>query len=848
MGEFFVRYNSSCDSCLLAKQRGLAIEPTGQHDIVFISDGPSSADIFEGSPFKGPEGTLLYKVLEYNGIPKSSTFITYACMCRLSMDKVKKGYQKTEMQQCRKRLVDHINKLSPRIVIPLGNVAIQSLLGSKLTVSTVHGQSFWSDEIHAWIMPTFNPKALMKSPKNFSEFEQDISKIHVILNGGTENLKEELKTECWVADTPKRAMQAINFLKTQRKVACDIETQGFNFRKHKVYCLACSWQKGKAIIFTASMLADPFISHALKHFLESPTIDFIWHNGKFDIKFFPKYNIKAKVDRDTMLKHYAVDERRGTHDLEQVSQILLGAIDYKSQFWKKWKPFIMDLPAEALIELYEYCGSDADYTFRIDDVLEARLIQEGALRAYKELLIPASNVFAEIEQYGFWVDAENLQAAEDKYELIVNGLRESLNEVAFSVGWDPLEYQKFTGAKKPPKEFNVNSWQQLGYVLFDLLGLPMHKGKRSTDEDALTYLANKVLGRPKEKYYEELYKPRDTDTKEQINELKKQEKAAYKSAVDDWTSLGAPQKFVQSLMTYREKKILLSTFIGGIRRALQDDGRIHASFLLHATETGRLACKEPNMQNMPRLSEIRNILSVPPGYKLLQGDYSQAELRVLAVLSQDPFLMKVYYDGGDLHDAVALKLFGEGFTKEQRVRAKAVNFGLAYGRTEFTIAEEYDIPVEDARFVIQEWFANIPVAGAYIKARRQDPKHTGETVTTVYGRRRRFPLITEDNAWNIENEAVNFPISSTAADLTLKSTILINEEFKRQNIDAHIINEVHDSIMVEVRDECVDQAIEIMRYVMQTIPGQVLNTDMPFKADFEIGTHWGSLAKIKKAA
>lgn len=170
---------------------------------------------------------------------------------------------------------------------------------------------------------------------------------------------------------------------------------------------------------------------------------------------------------------------------------------------------------------------------------------------------------------------------------------------------------------------------------------------------------------------------------------------------------------------------------------------------------------------------------------------------------------------------------------------------LAYGRTEYTIAEEYDIPVSEARQVIKEWFINIPIAGQYILDRRQDPKRTGSTIASVFGRKRRFPLITEDNAWNIENEAINFAVSSPAADLTLKSTILINAEFKRQGLDAHIINEVHDSIMVEVREDQVDQAARIMLDIMQSVPLEVFNTDMPFVADLELGTHWGSLKKYK---
>lgn len=670
----------SCEKCPLAAQRGLVIKDDSpeQCDIVFVSDGPSSSDIFEGRLLTGPQGTLFSKVLEYKGIKRENVYVTNACLCRLDPKNYKKGYQKDELSRCRERLYKEIKAKNPKIVVAMGNTAVQAVLNRKEGVTALRGTPIFSHELDLWVTATFNPGALMKSPKYFADFQEDIGKISTQMYGDANALKKELETKTWLISNVKDALKVIAFLKEQKKVSCDIETQGFNFRKHKIYCVAFTWEKGSAVVFKGELLDDPVVRIQLGTLMESPNVKFVWQGGKFDVKFFrSQLAIQAKVDIDIMLKHYAIDERRGTHDLETLSQTLLGAADYKTAFWKKWKPHIANLPPEALKDLYEYCGSDSDYSFRIDNILDPLLESNGAKRAYHELLIPGSDTFADIESHGFYIDQANLQAAEDKYEMIVNGLREELRLVAYEVGWDPDHYQELSGVKKAPEDFNQNSWRHLGYILFDLLKLPIHKGKRSTDEEALDHIQYKVLGKPKEKYFEELYKPKDTDDEATAKALKAQGKAEFKAAVDRWLEKhGNPAKFIHSLLQYRENFKLYGTYIRGVRNAMhEDDGRVHATFKLHGTETGRLSSADPNMQNIPRLPEIRNLFTVPEGYKLLQADYSQAELRVLAVLSQDPFLMKVYYDGGDLHDAVALKLFGPNFTKEQRVRAKAVNFG-----------------------------------------------------------------------------------------------------------------------------------------------------------------------------
>ena len=257
------------------------------------------------------------------------------------------------------------------------------------------------------------------------------------------------------------------------------------------------------------------------------------------------------------------------------------------------------------------------------------------------------------------------------------------------------------------------------------------------------------------------------------------------------------------------------------------------------------------MQNIPRSKLIKNLFVAPAGYKLVQLDYSQAELRVLAYLSQDEHLRRVYRDGEDLHDAMALAMFGPDFTKEQRVAAKTVNFGIPYGRGPGSMKAKLHMTMAQATKTIQDWFKAAPGAKTFVDRMRRSPYDAGEPFTTVFGRQRHY-IITMDNRNHIENEAVNFPISSIASDLTMLSVCEIHDRLLEEGIDARIVNTVHDSIIIECIDEptALERVVEIGTFVMADMPTRFLldpPLDFPFKADAEIGKSWGDLEDADKA-
>ncbi len=241
---------------------------------------------------------------------------------------------------------------------------------------------------------------------------------------------------------------------------------------------------------------------------------------------------------------------------------------------------------------------------------------------------------------------------------------------------------------------------------------------------------------------------------------------------------------------------------------------------------------------------MRTLFIAGEGEVLVDCDGSQMELRTLALMSKDPFLVRVYQEGRDLHSEMARELFGPNFTDEQRTAAKTINFSIAYGLTAFSLAADLktsagiEITETQAQDMINGWFQRLPTAAAYLDKLRAAPLR-GEVLTTPFGRRRRFGLVTGDNKWKLQNEAGNFVIQSIASDLTLLSAMRIHKTV-RERWGARIANLVHDSILLYVPEgPHVPELVQYVTGVMVDTPARTLGTLVPFKADAKVSKRWG---------
>lgn len=686
-----------------------------------------------------------------------------------------------------------------------------------------------SSDMHKWFKVIYATNTLIVPPINY------IRTNPIIIDKFIESLKafEAMDLDDRIYDwnnlnlyeyNGADVLEGIRFLESitsgATKVACDIETRKVEWEDNLLLAIGfavdentCIALRDIPIIGAKSDYYDIKVFEALQSFLNRKDIKFIWHNGKFDCGRL-KYlcNLDAHVDEDTMLQHYArINEKRGTHGLKDLGQLYLQAPAWddeldniKRQWCKEHKVKLSDFMYDSIPTsiLIPYMQRDCIATYRLNNLFD-ELAKPTSEFIYRKL-IEASNVYMRVELNGMRLDTEYLEDLEYSLEKEYNEAMKKLTTVSNKI-WNPLKYSAETGAKvKANEPFNIKSPKQLKWMLSTLLHYPVP----STDAQMIADLLD------------------DIDAGRITDPL----------AIDFISTIGIVRKNVKYMDTY----------VQGLRENLCRDFRIRGTFNLHGTETGRLSSSNPNMQNIPRDKRIKNLFNCTPGYKLLQLDYSQAELRVLAVLSGDPWLTQVYVDGKDLHDAIATDMFGPNFNKEQRVMAKTINFGIAYGRGPGSIAQTFKKSMAEATALINRWYKPMPKVKEYINGRRAMATR-GEECVTLFGRERHF-VIMNDNLNHIQNEYINTPIQSVASDLTMFSLLELDKYQRESGLDFRIVTTVHDSIILEVRDDAqlIDKVAKKCLNVMAETPKKYIpDLKVPFKADAEIGYSYGGLEEWK---
>jgi len=293
------------------------------------------------------------------------------------------------------------------------------------------------------------------------------------------------------------------------------------------------------------------------------------------------------------------------------------------------------------------------------------------------------------------------------------------------------------------------------------------------------------------------------------------------------------REFVELMMEHRKATKLYGTYIKGVLKRMYR-GKVHPTFLLHGTTTGRLSCRNPNLQNVPRDSAMRRMFVPSPGKTFVQADFKGAELRVLACEARDEYLRQLFQDGRDIHNEVATRFFGPNFTKDQRVRAKAVVFGLAYGREEYSLAQEYDIPVAEAKRYLDSFFELIPEVVQWRNNIRDQILHGDDDLTTSFGRHRRIWLVTDDNKKDVVKEGLAFIPQSTASDICLSAAMELHE---KHSLDIRLL--VHDSILVETDQP--EEVTKLMHEVLPSVAAEVYSDYVPFPAEVTVGQSWGDV-------
>lgn len=618
--------------------------------------------------------------------------------------------------------------------------------------------------------------------------------------------------------TPDSIQKGLQFIIDQccnQRLAVDIETRDVGWDDNKLLAIGFAIDDDTCLAFynIPNMLYG-----LLEKALMLPGATYTWHNGKFDTEhLWYTCKIKSRVDEDTMLKHFVqISEKKGTHGLKDLGPVYLQApqwddeLDaYKKKFCRDNKIKLADfkydmIPTSILIP---YMQRDCIATYRLLDVFDD-LKEEGTDWIYRQLC-RASNVFRAIECNGATINPDQIEKLRQEY---THDLEEAqkLAQEGIDYFWNPLQYSQETGAKYKA-EFSLKSPKQLKWLLSKATGITL----ASTDAATI----------------DKLIEVAESGTIQFSDKC---------------------MKLIEGIKRSRVASKYLDTYVVGLNNVKCRGNKVHATYNLHGTETGRLSSSNPNAQNIPsKNKDVKDIFVAPKGYKLVQLDQSQAELRTLGILSRDPFLIQSYLDDIDLHSNVARKIFGDNFTKEHRRMAKTINFGIPFGRGPGAIAEAFHMPMSEARSLVNDWFKAMPLAEKYVLGQRQAARR-GERLQTLFGRVRHF-VVNDENLFHVENEYINTPIQSLASDITLIALMDIHDwlvenklydPYDPENSAARMVLTVHDSIVLEVLDdeELLRRVIGACKFFMEDVTRRLIeNCPLPFKADVEVGYSWGKL-------
>ena len=524
------------------------------------------------------------------------------------------------------------------------------------------------------------------------------------------------------------------------------------------------------------------IVNIFKDVYENEQILKIGQNLKYDLEVLRNYDIHlAGPMWDTMIAHYLIQPELH-HNMDYMAEIYLNyqtihideLIGPKGKNQKSMRDL---LPSQ----VYEYAAEDADITLRLKNKLEPELKKFECEKLFYDIEMPLMPVLAEMEMNGVCLDTESLQETSKV-------LTERIIE---------LEARIYELSGGP---FNIASPKQVGEILFDKLKI-VEKAKKTktgqyvTSEEVLQQLRNK-------------------------------------------------HEIVTDILEHRGLKKLIGTYIDALPKLINPrTGHIHTSFNQTITATGRLSSSDPNLQNIPirgeEGKEIRKAFIPEPGCLFFSADYSQIELRVMAHLSQDENMVEVFREGKDLHAATAANIYKkpiEEVTRDERTKSKRANFGIIYGITVFGLAERLDIPRDEAKMLIDGYFATFPQVHDYMEKSKEIARQKGY-VTTLFGRRRYLPDINSHNATVrgfAERNAINAPIQGTAADIIKVAMIHIFERFKKEGIKSKMILQVHDELNFSVYPEEKEKVEAIVLEEMQ----KAFPLSVPLVADSGFGQNW----------
>jgi len=575
------------------------------------------------------------------------------------------------------------------------------------------------------------------------------------------------------ADTAK---VYIGELSKQKLVSFSIIFSGSDFLG-----ISCSCENhGSKFIRVNDALDESTILQLFRDFFDS-NIEKVCLDSKKDKAFLKIHGIElSNVIFDCVIAHYLLDSSLGTYDYSKIaSEFLNETFEHEENLFGKGKSRIhhSKIDAESLKKFS--CGQ-SDVAFRCYKVLQELLVKNEQMKLYTEIELPLVDVLIDMEIIGIKVNRDGLIEYGEKIDHKISSLTEEIYSLA-------------------GEEFNINSPMQLSVILFEKLGL---RGTKKTTK-------------------------------------------GYSTSAEVLEKLINKHEIISKILTYRTYMKLKSTYVDGLLQVInKETGKIHSTFNQTITTTGRISSTEPNLQNIPIKLELGRKLRkvfVPTNdeYIFLDGDYSQIELRVLAHMSQDETLINAFTHDEDIHTLTASQVFNtklEEVTEKQRSNAKAVNFGIVYGMSAFSLSVDLSITRKEAEEYIEGYFSKYPKVRKFLNGLVDYAKDNGYA-KTMLNRKRNIPEINSGN-FNTrgfgERAAMNMPIQGTAADIIKIAMVKVHKKIKELNLNSRLILQIHDELLFEVRKD----ELEIVRKIFKEEMENALEMSVPLKTDLHEGESW----------
>jgi DNA polymerase-1 len=596
--------------------------------------------------------------------------------------------------------------------------------------------------------------------------------------------------ECHVVNTETALGQFIGELETAQSLAIEVETTGEKAAMADLVGTAISPSQGEAFYIPLGHqgLNQPQqlpliqVTARLKTILENASIAKIAYNGKHVMAVLAGCGVEVRnLNFDLMLAAYLLGEK--SLGLKALAFNKLG-IEMStpaglSGAGKKQSPLsLLDVSRVA-----DYACANVDIVWSLKESLETELQKQGLWQLFTEVEMALIPVLVTMEKNGILLDTDLLR------------------EMSLEQGQQLLKLEKAIYSSVG-HQFNINSPQQLGKVLFGELKLPQSR----------------------------------------------RTKTGYSTEASVMEALRGVHPVIEFILEYRQLSKLKSTYIDALPALInRKTGRVHTSFNQTGTATGRLSSSDPNLQNIPIRSEvgnkIRKAIIAPPGAYLLSADYSQIDLRVLAHLSQDPGLIAAFAHDEDIHAMTASKIFGipaGEVTPEMRRNAKTVNFGVVYGMSDYGLEQATNLSREEASQFIALYFEKYPKVKEYLEATKEQARKLGY-VQTVLGRRRFLPEINSSNRMvreAAERMAINAPVQGSSADIIKIAMINLHREMEKRSLKSRMLLQIHDELLFEVPEE----ELEEMKSLVAELMSRAFELCVPVKIDIKLGRNWGEMA------